>query len=240
MGWQTLSATQKREAVIALCRQGLSNDRIAERLGAPSHHAVAGVIRRAKANGHVKDTAAKPVRKRDWDQAAMQKAANLWRKGWPTSRIAVELGVSRNAIVGIAGRNRDLFPNRSGSPGVGAAKPMPRQPEADIRPPDRQRQNEPSSHRKTTVDPASQATDTTGKLPVRTKDPAPRVDRHHPFEPMPGCEPVTLVDLSPMQCRWPVNGFDGDEPIFCGQCCERDETYCVFHQRIAYRRTDRP
>ena len=200
MGWQTLSATQKREAVIALCRQGLSNDRIAERLGAPSHHAVAGVIRRAKANGHVKDTAAKPVRKRDWDQAAMQKAANLWHKGWPTSRIAVELGVSRNAIVGIAGRNRDLFPDRSGSPGVGADKPMPCQPEPDSRPPDRQRA----------------------------------------FEPMPGCEPVTLFDLSPMQCRWPVNGFDGDEPIFCGQFCERDEAYCAFHQRIAYRSSDRP
>ena len=135
MSWQMLSAAQKRGAVISLRRQGLSNDRIAERLGAPSRHAVAAVIRRAKANGHpMQAAAAKPVRKGNWDQAAIHKAAQLWQKGWPTSRIGDELGVSPNAIIGIAGRNRNLFPARAGSPGSRAAKTAPRPPEADIRP----------------------------------------------------------------------------------------------------------
>ena len=250
MGWQTLSAAQKQEAVIALCHQDLNNARIAERLGAPSRHAVANVIRRAKANGHQMPAAAqKPVRKGNWDQAAIHKAAQLWQKGWTTSRIGVELGVSRNAVVGIAGRNRDLFPARSSSAGTRAAKSTPHPPEADIRPSVRKQRKEPAkrrTRRKTTVARTNQPTTIPpaikpdSKVLVRTKDPAPRVDRQHAFEPIPGCEPVPLINLLPTQCRWPVNGFEGVKPIFCGQHCERTEPYCADHQRIACRRTGTP
>jgi hypothetical protein len=52
------------------------------------------------------------------------------------------------------------------------------------------------------------------------------------FLPIDGVKPVHLTDLGRQQCHWPVNGLDGNEPIFCG--APSSKTYCTSHQRLAY------
>ncbi|APG91132.1 GcrA family cell cycle regulator [Sinorhizobium americanum] len=47
------------------------------------------------------------------DPAFIEAAAKLWRDGLSASKIAKALGGSRNVFVGIAYRNRDLFPKRT-------------------------------------------------------------------------------------------------------------------------------
>ncbi len=72
----------------------------------------------------------------------------------------------------------------------------------------------------------------------------PRVQRHTPFrlpdlrtEPLPIMDqqsdaPVTLLDLEPHHCRWPVS----DAPyMFCGGTKQDGSSYCGHHDNIARR-----
>lgn len=63
---------------------------------------------------------------------------------------------------------------------------------------------------------------------------APAGDRRHPFDPLPGVEPLSIIDLPVLgRCRWPVNG-DGREALFCG-CVTVPNTnvYCETHAQFA-------
>lgn len=52
-----------------------------------------------------------------WDAAEIREAAKFWRSGLSGAQIAKEMGVSRGAILGLAHRNRDLFPGTGRKPG---------------------------------------------------------------------------------------------------------------------------
>lgn len=49
-----------------------------------------------------------------WSDKRKAEAARLWNDGWSAGQIAARLGVSRNAVVGIAARNRDQFRAKMG------------------------------------------------------------------------------------------------------------------------------
>jgi hypothetical protein len=75
------------------------------------------------------------------------------------------------------------------------------------------------------------------KRESRASDPgiALTIDRQHYFDPLPGTKPVDIRDLPRFgKCRWPVNGIDGREPIFCEQTIDPTATYCAVHRRLAF------
>lgn len=47
----------------------------------------------------------------NWDAAEIRQAAKYWRSGLSGAQIAKQMGVTRGAILGLAHRNRDLFPS---------------------------------------------------------------------------------------------------------------------------------
>lgn len=96
-------------------------------------------------------------------------------------------------------------------------------------------------------------------LPGRAKSTRPKSrkrKRHHspPSQPMPvpsgqstaGApskksyttwrrnEAVTLIELKPHHCRWPVGEMTGERQKFCGQQSEAGAPYCGHHDSIAY------
>ena len=44
-----------------------------------------------------------------WDEDSIQKAANLWNEGLSASEVGEALGVSRNSIISLANRKKDIF-----------------------------------------------------------------------------------------------------------------------------------
>lgn len=58
------------------------------------------------------------------------------------------------------------------------------------------------------------------------------ISKSQAFDPIEGVAPVRLEDIGARQCHWPVNGFNGFEPILCGAAAS--SLYCENHQRLAY------
>ena len=84
----------------------------------------------------------------------------------------------------------------------------------------------------------------TGMRAKAVRKPKPQ---HHPFKPLPPSplqnagvpvidqqadEPVTLIELQPHHCRWPI----GDSPniVFCGGAKLEGYVYCEHHCSVAY------
>ncbi|EJB02927.1 hypothetical protein Rleg9DRAFT_1742 [Rhizobium leguminosarum bv. trifolii WSM597] len=76
------------------------------------------------------------------------------------------------------------------------------------------------------------------KVDREKKKPAPDIialgpiAKRRAFDPIEGVTPVSLENLGARQCHWPVNGFNGHEPIFCGGAASN--LYCASHTRLAY------
>ncbi|MDH6273622.1 hypothetical protein M2311_003712 [Rhizobium leguminosarum] len=72
----------------------------------------------------------------------------------------------------------------------------------------------------------------------RVQKPAPDmvdlgpIAKSRAFDPLDGVAPVSLENLGAKSCHWPVNGFKGHEPIFCG--VSTANLYCTSHSRLAY------
>ncbi|HLP66720.1 MAG TPA: hypothetical protein VK181_04300, partial [Rhizobium sp.] len=60
-------------------------------------------------------------------------------------------------------------------------------------------------------------------------------DRSRPFDPLEGVEPILVKNFPRLgKCRWPVNGIDGHEPLFCGcETAPATNIYCTTHTRFA-------
>ena len=65
--------------------------------------------------------------------------------------------------------------------------------------------------------------------------------QHKPIERPPGSpRHITIVDLGPNDCRWPVND-DMSNAEYCGlPCCEASAVYCADHHQRAYVRPPAP
>jgi len=128
--------------------------------------------------------------------------------GLSCSKIAAELGVSRNAVIGKMSRLRlsrpKPAPARAASPKralfrTGAlARILARQQVLEIAPP---------------LQP--------GACPIAILDGR-------------GCQ---LLDLTPSQCRWPINEPGTADFCFCGSTKLAGLPYCLGHARLAYKST---
>lgn len=68
--------------------------------------------------------------------------------------------------------------------------------------------------------------------PPQPVKPCREIPASDAWKPIPGVEPVTLLDLTEYSCRWPV--YQGDEPrLFCGAPTELGQRYCDAHRRLS-------
>lgn len=62
--------------------------------------------------------------------------------------------------------------------------------------------------------------------PVRPKSEAPELVMS---------APISILDLEPTSCRWPIKDLGGGSHLFCGAKRVSDESsYCVGHDRLAH------
>jgi len=57
------------------------------------------------------------------------------------------------------------------------------------------------------------------------------------WAPLPGSEPIALVDLTSHTCNWPVGDAGGAQQMFCGLPVSRNR-FCVGHAARAYVKTN--
>ncbi|QFI65773.1 GcrA family cell cycle regulator [Sinorhizobium alkalisoli] len=116
----------------------------------------------------------------------IEAAAKLWRDDLTASQIAKRFGVSRNVIVGIAYRNRKLFPQREERKSQGTRAAALRAP-----------------RKKVLVPPAAQPA------------PVPEVELAPPtaYDAERLASAKLLHELTAGQCCWPLN--NGGPYLFC-------------------------
>jgi len=84
---------------------------------------------------------------------------------------------------------------------------------------------------------------------VSAPEPPPKPRRglpppRDPMQPDPTPEPftmrrLTLLELGPRTCRWPVGDPGTPQFCFCGNPTDRDRVYCTVHHVVAYYRGNR-
>jgi hypothetical protein len=148
-----------------------------------------------------------------WTDEAKGKASKLWRDGASATEIAHLFGCSRNSVIGLTYRNRDLFPHkpeRKAAPRQAKREPMAR----------------PFVVRK--VKPVRPAeTDLPKAEPIEEK-----LDQS--FVPS---KPVGILALDSRTCRWPLwpmSENPGADGLYCGEETAKDSAWC-WHHRLAAR-----
>lgn len=158
-----------------------------------------------------------------WTPEQDARLSDLLREGMSASQIGAELGVSRNAIIGRVGRNKELaqigFARSPGNPGKRVAE---------------------LKNRKSRAKPASE------RLPRPAPQPRRRIKvvspsilfEHVPSKPLPEPSfvpgermtvgrPIHLLGFN--ECRWAVNDAEkGEMHLFCGAPSEGP--WCECHR----------
>lgn len=147
-----------------------------------------------------------------WSDVHRDRAIKLWREGQSATQIAMTLckegrpGTSRNAVIGIL--------HRAGMSDSGRKKPAPVRP-AGVR------------------KPAAPARPAVVAAPAPLPEPVV-VRAPEPDPSPPDGAPVTVLNVGPRHCRWPIG--DPLEPgfHFCGKERAPGRPYCAEHAAIAY------
>jgi len=150
-----------------------------------------------------------------WTETEFQAAIKMRADGRSAAEIARELGKTRNAVMGIMHRNRDVFPKKE------TPAPMVGRPRKDGTPP-RQRH-----HMTTTSSRPIVETPRVVAPPVLPEEPIVEIEA----API-AAEPVTFLAVSDRQCKWPLWAFPanpGGDGLCCGARIELGETYCGPH-----------
>jgi len=134
----------------------------------------------------------------------IEAAAKLWRDDLTASQIAKRFGVSRNVIVGIAYRNRKLFPQREERKSQGTRAAALRAPRKRVLAPPGAKEH-PAPEREVEIAPP-------------TEYDAERL-----------ASAKLLHELTAGQCCWPLN--NGGPYLFCA--AETTGRYCSNHQARA-------
>ncbi|MBV1704969.1 MAG: GcrA cell cycle regulator [Hyphomicrobiales bacterium] len=153
----------------------------------------------------------------DWTKERVETLDKLWQEGRTASQIAAELGhgVTRNAVIGKVHR---LGLSARARP---AGAPAPRQRSAT-----------PRAHRPAV--PMTHGNAALAFAPARAAQPAPRPRVEEVAEVVPMTEPVTIVELREMMCRWPLGDPTTSEFRYCGGKTPEVGPYCAHHRRVAY------
>lgn len=143
-----------------------------------------------------------------WTDEAVTKLTELWASGVSAALISVEIGKTRNAVIGKVARlglpmRATVHAEKSGR------KPAPKR-ERKPRPPS------PETVARLALIAARQ-----GAVPVE--------DMTIPHE-----QRKTLLELTPTCCRWPVGDPCIEGFYFCGGVAEKDGPFCPSHARRAY------
>ena len=145
----------------------------------------------------------------DWTPERKNKAAALWLEGLSGSEIAARLGgVSRNAILGMADRNRNLFPPR---------EKRKRQPARSV-----ERIAKPFLFKTRKV---VEGVEIKARVPKPPKAKPVRAVKPEVYDAASLHKP--LIGLQANECRWPV-GHDQHGHLFCGH--EASGPYCAHHK----------
>jgi GcrA cell cycle regulator len=136
--------------------------------------------------------------------------ARLAELGLSASEIADKFdGMTRNAIIGLAFRNRRMIELR-GNPGT-HRKPREKGPRMP-------RKKKPAQ--------------TAGFLLKSSAQPDMKCQALPPEPEMLGdCHPITLLELTDATCKWPIGQSDY---VFCGRKTFSGLPYCAHHCRISY------
>ncbi|WP_062233146.1 GcrA family cell cycle regulator [Aureimonas sp. N4] len=181
-------------------------------------------------------------------------AAALWSEGFTATQIGERLGLTRNKVIGLASRNRQLFPGRT----EGAAEKEQQElaqieslwgtgkTQAEIAQslgksfstvnkmirswPERfpKRSKKDLNSVKAAAKP--KAVDVPSPPPRRKPDPSV-------FSPIEGTTPVLLWEAPNSACRWPVSTADAPEKAVCLHVCGVDAVhgrYCAHHAKLSF------
>lgn len=164
-----------------------------------------------------------------WSDDDIAKAAKMWDGGRSASEIAREFNVSRNAVLGIAHRNRDRFPQRAP---LNSKTMDPIRRRAAVM----QRRREkaaikPASDRKVKI--AKPAKPVIVPQFVEEVQTSQRYDLSK-FQ-LAGTASIAFVDLGHNQCRFPFECIEtksGPATPCCGARTEDLQSYCEAHRLV--------
>jgi GcrA cell cycle regulator len=153
-----------------------------------------------------------------WDTERVEALKRCFSDGMTCSQIAREIGVTRNAVIGKMNRLGLTRPRDV------AAKQRERWHAVQVA---RPKVSRALRRKRSNVDIFSQHAmlkEVFGEAQPRPEDVPIRNGR--------GC---TLLELSPAQCRWPINTPGAEDFCYCGNDPVKGLPYCLGHARIAYR-----
>lgn len=151
-----------------------------------------------------------------WTNERVERLKQLWADGLSASQVAAELGhVSRNAVIGKV--------HRLGLPGRKTAQPGSPVTKAARQSVQPVRQQIPSRPVVYLV---------RGNAAVKQQ--AEEVPSEGLAEVVPIFPRVTLMELKPSSCKWPIGDPSTPEFRFCGARTENGAPYCTFHACMAY------
>lgn len=159
-----------------------------------------------------------------WPPERVEKLRHMWAEGLSASDIADRLqeGLSRSAVLGKVMRLK-LSKRRSieMSPEILARRAEQRR---------KQKEKRAAYVRTKRVIRVKEHIQKIAAPPVSvaTVLPVDRIPRSEAWEALPCSAPVSLVDLEPHQCKWPLG--DGAPWLACG--LPTDKTYCPQHQAL--------
>lgn len=156
-----------------------------------------------------------------WTDENVEKLKKLWAEEVSCSQIAKELGCTRNAVIGKAGRMKLKKRDQAVAHRHWQATNLERYGSKNGR-------KAGAARRREAKNPASHAWrwNTSGPKPGRQIE-----------EPVNIVGAYSLADLPPRGCKWPLGDPRSEAFGFCGAPRDGDGPYCVGHSQIAY---DRP
>lgn len=171
-----------------------------------------------------------------WPEEKENRLRELWGSGLSASEVAAELGpdVTRNAVSGKVGRlglqERQIAARAEApSPSMRAAALIspPRRPDDPHLPKAQRGAARAERHNAFNYS----KLEALKKLAAESPEPA----REDDAIMIPLSQRVTLMELRPASCRWPIGSPASDRFRFCGGRATGAWPYCSYHAGIAYR-----
>lgn len=151
-----------------------------------------------------------------WTNERVEKLKKLWADGLSASQVAAELGqVSRNAVIGKV--HRLGLPGRKTGQTVSSVKKAVRQSAQPVR---------------KSAPPRPVPYLVRGNAAVNLD--AEAMPAEAAADVMPIFPRVTMMELKPSSCKWPIGDPLTPDFRFCGARTENGAPYCTYHACMAY------